>query len=445
MDLSWENHEVGAAVQRVKFNTRLNRGRRSVSNPEVTPEVPCTPHTTYFNRVADNTPNKITQRNHKKRACSTPVDTDGGDRLETRAAKKSKCRPTDFDVPFRVGTDCGGLSAEVHSIDLLELSHRADHVFTSESDPKTRMMTLLNNPGVRKVYNSCHVKDRPPTSVPKCEMYVAGPPCQDSSKAGARKDTGKLEVFASCIKYIEERRPRTFILENVGNLRNNRGVYDKFMATLRGIKVRTGKSFYRIAARVLDAAEYTEIPHKRERLYIVGVQATAMSEDEDFEWPSKVPMMKLSAFLAPNRTPPCFTGLKSHVLDQIVSQMCDLKKTGVDPRRVLYVTDPQASERFQGKPLVEMSYTLARTRCPGGGYFMTAWGRFMTTQEMIKLMGFKLSCIKRSACSEREFRQMLGNSMSVPLLARLIRMILVAGKLVDPLVVADPLSCRGAR
>jgi site-specific DNA-cytosine methylase len=177
----------------------------------------------------------------------------------------------------------------------------------------------------------------------------------------------------------------------------------------------------------------------------VGVQATAMSEDEDFEWPSKVPMMKLSAFLAPNRTPPCFTGLKSHVLDQIVSQMCDLKKTGVDPRRVLYVTDPQASERFQGKPLVEMSYTLARTRCPGGGYFMTAWGRFMTTQEMIKLMGFKLSCIKRSACSEREFRQMLGNSMSVPLLARLIRMILVAGKLVDPLVVADPLSCRGAR
>ena len=213
-----------------------------------------------------------------------------------------------------MGADCGGLSAEVHAIELLELSHRVNHVFTSESDPKTRMMTLLNNPGVRKVYNSCHVKDRAPASAPKSDMYVAGPPCQDSSKAEPGKDTGNPDIFESCIKYIEERRPRTFILENAGDLRNDRGVYDKSMSALRGIKGRTGKSFYRIAARVLDSADYTGVPHKREHLYIVGAQPTTMSEDEDFEWPSKVPMMKLSASLAPNRSPPCSTGLNSHVL-----------------------------------------------------------------------------------------------------------------------------------
>ena len=442
MDLSWENLLVDAGVKRVKFNTRLNRVRRPADNPEITPEMPCTPRTTYFHRVGDTiTPAKTTIRKHKKRARSTPVDTDDGDGLTPSPTKKRKTIQTDFDARIRVGTDCGGLSAEVHAIELLELGHRADHVFTSESDPKTRMMTLLNNPGVRKVFNSCLVKDRPLSSVPKSDMYIAGSPCQDFSLVGARKDTGKLEVFEACIKYIGERRPRTFILENVANLRNNRSLYDKTLSDLRNIKVRSGKSFYRVGSRVLDSAEYTAIPHKRERLYIVGVQATTMSEDEDFEWPSKVRMMKLSAFLAPNRTKPCFVGLNNHVLQQIVNQMCELKKTGVDPRRVLYVSDPQASERFQGKPLLEMSYTLTRTRCPGGGYFMTSWGRFMTTEEMIKLFGFKPSCIKRSACTEREFRQMLGNSMSVPMIASLIRMVLVATKLVDPLVVPDPLSC----
>ena len=60
----------------------------------------------------------------------------------------------------------------------------------------------------------------------------------------------------------------------------------------------------------------------------------------------------------------------------------------------------------------------------------------MTTSDISKLQGFPIS-IKRERATERQFRQMLGNAMTVPVLARIQRMVLGAAGFIDLAVTAD--------
>ena len=86
----------------------------------------------------------------------------------------------------------------------------------------------------------------------------------------------------------------------------------------------------------------------------------------------------------------------------------------------------------------EMSPTLTRCRVGTGGYFVTKYMRMLSTAEIAKLEGSPH--IRRAGATHRQLRQMLGNAMTVPLLARASRKALAAIGLVNLKDAPDPLN-----
>ena len=61
----------------------------------------------------------------------------------------------------------------------------------------------------------------------------------------------------------------------------------------------------------------------------------------------------------------------------------------------------------------------------------------MTTSEIARLQGFPPD-IKRGSATDRQFRQMLGNAMTVSVVARVQRMVLAAAGFISLEDVPDP-------
>ena len=94
----------------------------------------------------------------------------------------------------------------------------------------------------------------------RCDLFVAGFPCQPFSAAGSNGGTGDVRgrVIHSLIKWITEALPGSFVLENVsGFVYRHRNTFRAVMASLRGIlDPATGKLAYRVRARILNSRDF---------------------------------------------------------------------------------------------------------------------------------------------------------------------------------------------
>ena len=123
------------------------------------------------------------------------------------------------------------------------------------------------------------------------DLLTAGFPCQSFTLAGARRGLGedRGQLFFEIIRFLEGRRPRAFLLENVVNLlwveggsrKERRG--GAALATILGALSEAG---YTVVYRAIHSQAW--VPQKRERLYFVGfrndVAPVAMRA---FQWPEK--------------------------------------------------------------------------------------------------------------------------------------------------------------
>ncbi len=183
--------------------------------------------------------------------------------------------------------------------------------------------------------------------------------------------------------------------------------------------------------KVLNTAAHGRIPQNRPRLYIVCLTRKLLESPDTFafDWPTEVPTPKLSTFLKPNKMPewiPTAPGYQSRLInfwEQIKEE------TGLDPSTNMFLMDIGSSEAF-GSYMHERCPTLTRSRAGGNGFYMSQWKRMLSTSDMCRLQGFPVS-MRRPGCTDRQFRQMLGNAMSVPVLARVFRAALVATAYVD--------------
>ena len=107
-----------------------------------------------------------------------------------------------------------------------------------------------------------------------------------------------------------------------------------------------------------------------------------------------------------------------------------------NPSRVLFAMDIHGSTGRPQSIFREMSPTLTRSRAATGGYFLTKYMRMQSTSEIARLQGFPL--LRRAGATDRQLRQMLGNAMTVPILARVSRMALAAIGLINLKDVPDP-------
>lgn len=158
----------------------------------------------------------------------------------------------------------------------------AECVFTSEYDKYAAETYSANFDG--RIHGD--ITKIPIDEIPDHDILVAGFPCQPFSIAGVSKknslgrkhgflDLTQGTLFFNVASIINEKRPATFLLENVKHLvRHNRG------ETFRTIcNVLTKELGYYVHVGILDGSRL--VPQKRERVFIVGFR-----EPRAFKFPS---------------------------------------------------------------------------------------------------------------------------------------------------------------
>lgn len=157
-------------------------------------------------------------------------------------------------------------------------------VFSSEWD-KFCQQTYLENFGEVPHGDITSIDEK---EIPNHDILVAGFPCQPFSLAGVSKknslgrETGFLDktqgtLFFDVVRIINEKRPKSFMLENVKNLKS----HDKGN-TWKVIMEALEELDYEVFSSVLDGKVF--VPQHRERVFIVGFDRKRYGKQIDFSF-----------------------------------------------------------------------------------------------------------------------------------------------------------------
>lgn len=247
------------------------------------------------------------------------------------------------------------------------------------------------------------------------DILLAGFPCQPFSIAGVSKknslgrahgfaDQTQGTLFFEICRILRERRPKAFLLENVKNLcRHDRGrTFAIIQAALRELH-------YAIFYQVLDGQAY--VPQHRERILIVGFDTLRYGRDLHFEFalqpPKKAPVLR-------------------SILEPVVAP-----KYTLSYQLWRYLQDYAAKHKAAGHgfgygmpDLDGVSRTLSARYYKDGAEILIAQlgqnPRRLTPRECARLQGFPDSFVL--PVSDPQAYRQLGNSVVVPLIADLARL-----------------------
>lgn len=118
-------------------------------------------------------------------------------------------------------------------------------------------------------------------ALPKVDVLTAGFPCQPFSLAGYRKgfNDKRGNHFFRILEFVDTMRPKVIFLENVKNLVGHDGG-NTFDVIENEIKKRN----YSFDAKVLNTKNFGNIPHNRERIFIIAIDKTVYG-DINFQFP----------------------------------------------------------------------------------------------------------------------------------------------------------------
>lgn len=253
-----------------------------------------------------------------------------------------------------------------------------------------------------------------PSSIPDHDILTAGFPCQPFSIAGVSKHNAlgvahgfdhptQGTLFFNVVQIIKAKQPRAFLLENVKNLRSHdRGrTYRVIRETLEG------ELNYMTYDAVLDAQGL--VPQHRERIYIVGFRETTQFQFPQIE--DRAPKLR-------------------DILEEQVPA-----KYRLTPHLWEYLQAYAAKHRARGNgfgygltPVDGIARTLsARYYKDGSEILVPTDGptpRRLTPRECARLMGFGDDF--RIVCSDTRAYKQFGNSVVVPVVARIAQAMLDA-------------------
>lgn len=244
-------------------------------------------------------------------------------------------------------------------------------------------------------------------SMDNIDILAGGFPCQPFSVAGYRKgfqDT-RGNHFFRMLDFVDSMRPAIAFFENVKNLVG----HDKgktFKVIRKELKARN----YGFHAKVLNTKDYGNIPHNRERIFIVSFDLNKYSKAND-----------LFAFPSPTQ------------LTSSISQI--IEKQGVD-EKYYYRQDKKIYDHIKDE--ITRSDTVYQWRrqyvrenksnvCPTLTANMGTGGhnvplvkvhdgiRKLTPSECLAFQGFSKN-FKREGISDAQVYKQAGNSVSIPVI-----------------------------
>ena len=104
-------------------------------------------------------------------------------------------------------------------------------VWANELEPHCRATYIQNHPNTTFVLGDVCKLD--PDSIPDCDGFIGGPPCQSWSVGGKQNGLGDNRglLFLKYIELIKAKRPKSFVIENVKGMLDNKfkNVFDDFV------------------------------------------------------------------------------------------------------------------------------------------------------------------------------------------------------------------------
>jgi len=303
------------------------------------------------------------------------------------------------------------------------------HVFSCDTDKACKMQITTNFPEA-KFFDDLMTRDNYSKDTPAADLYIAGFPCQPFSAAGKGRglQDARGTVFFGCKSYIEAKKPRMFILENVkAILSNDEGrTWELIWSTLTSLH----NGAYHVEYRVLDTQEHG-VPQSRPRVYIVGILKAFLPRGfTTLPWPEPLPLLSIEPLLDPIQRrptmkdlPPRYPKTPYNGAREVLQQLQQEKQA---PFSTTYLIDVDASARYR---TYMDDKVMCMTKSRPCGFWISSRGRRMNLDEMLRLQGME-RCFQQ-VVSDKHLGAQIGNAMSQNILERIFIKFLPLAGLVD--------------
>lgn len=270
-------------------------------------------------------------------------------------------------------------------------------VFSSDIDPDAQAVYKANF-GEQPTGDITQVNAE---TIPNHDLLLAGFPCQAFSIIGDRKgfDDTRGTLFFDIARILAARKPKAFILENVKQLvTHNKG------KTLSIILETLYDLGYHAEYRILNALDFG-LPHKRERIFIVGFQ-----EPLHFTWSTgNTPMKPLKEVLEPTVDDFYYASM----------QIRENRRKSREGKKTF--SEATIWHENKGGNIGVHPFSCALRAGASYNYLLVNGERRLTEREMLRLQGFPESFKINVAYGA--MRRLAGNSVAVPVVSALVKQV----------------------
>ncbi|UUW11340.1 DNA (cytosine-5-)-methyltransferase [Flavobacterium plurextorum] len=253
-------------------------------------------------------------------------------------------------------------------------------------------------------------------SIDKIDILTAGFPCQPFSIAGYRKgfDDNRGNHFFRILDFVDSMRPKVVFLENVKNLKT----HDQGN-TMKVIEKSLRDRNYSFQTKVLNTKDYGNIPHNRERIFMVAFDKLEYPDAErTFEFPKEEKLTKtIKDFIIEEKVSDNFYYDEDKYMYNMLSETMKSEDTVYQFRRQ-YVRENKSN----------VCPTLTANMGTGGHnvpLIKTEFGfRKLTPRECLRFQGFPDSFEIPTEISNSSLYKQAGNSVSVPVIQAVSKNIL---------------------
>ena len=248
-------------------------------------------------------------------------------------------------------------------------------------------------------------------TIPKIDVLTAGFPCQPFSVAGYRKgfNDNRGNHFFRILDFVDTMRPKVVFLENVKNLVN----HDQGK-TMKVIESSLRERKYSFQSQVLNTKDFGNIPHNRERLFMIAFDTLVYPDAEKtFNFPEKEVLTKtINDVIIKEEVATKFYYKEDKYMFDMLQETMKSKETVYQFRRQ-YVRENKSN----------VCPTLTANMGTGGHnvpLILTDYGfRKLTPRECLRFQGFPDTFKIPNSLANSNLYKQAGNSVSVPVIQAL--------------------------
>lgn len=285
----------------------------------------------------------------------------------------------------------------------------AEAVFSSEWD-KFAAKTYEANFGNIPAGDITKIKAN---AIPAHDILCGGFPCQPFSVSGKQlgfEDT-RGTLFFDIARIIKYHKPKIIFLENVANLRQHGDG-----ATITRMKKVLENIGYDVNYKIMNASDYG-VPQSRKRLYFVAFRKDLGIVDFQYPEPTLEDIVLADILDSKAKT-------KQYVINSPNIHITETKKI---PRTLAPVRIGTINKGSQGDRIYSANGHAITLSAQGGGsasktgaYLVNGIVRKLSPEECRRVQGFPDSFIFPEGVSDSQLWKQFGNSVSVPVLTKIL-------------------------